>query len=88
MSNVEIKITAENVKGSENGHDLKHWKKGETYRVSQTFAKVLVDGGLAELLTAEKKAVNPAPENKAITEVEENKQKTKAKKDKPAKAKK
>lgn len=95
MSKVAVKITAEGVKGAEDGQNTKPYNKDEVYEVCQELAEIWIEGGLAEPVKGkakakpEEKAVDPAPENKAVQSSDENKEDNKdpkaddSKEDKP-----
>lgn len=52
---MKIKILADDVRGSESGQENKAWEKGAEYDVSEGFARVLIEGGLAEEVKGGKK---------------------------------
>ena len=82
MSKKTVKITAEGVKGAEDGQNTKPYEKDEVYSVSAELADVWIKGGLAEETkakptakpdSAEEKSVEKSPENKAVESAPENK---------------
>lgn len=48
MSKIKVKITGDDVKGSESGQEIIEYAKGEVYDLDEGLAKVLIDGDLAE----------------------------------------
>jgi hypothetical protein len=84
MSKVAVKITADNVKGAEDGQNTKDYTKGETYEVCEELANIWIDGELAEPVKGKAKPkakeepkpepeAAPEPESKSVEAAPENK---------------
>lgn len=73
MTKITVKITGDNVKGSESGQELNEYEKGETYELDKGLATVLIDADLAEVVDskpkkAEKQEPKPKKEDKKAEE--------------------
>ena len=73
MMRKTIKITADDVRGSDDGINSRPYDKGETYTVGEKLANVLIEGNLAEEVKEAAKKTEKAPENKAVEAAPENK---------------